>query len=253
MDTNSQASLGESQAALSESMAHPLLGKKQNDIQSLFNGIAPRYDLLNRLLSMNIDRWWREKAIDELAPREEGRYLDACAGTGDLAFALRKRFGGRRPRVYCSDFSVEMVRRGNRKGRGPRFLAGDTLQLPFADDTFDGAMVGFGIRNVENLHGGLQELRRVIRPGGRLILLEFTPMQNRLLRPVVDFYCRKIMPQIGNILSGSRVRAYSYLNASMETWPDGERLAERMREAGYKGVRWRPLFPGLVALHRGFR
>lgn len=237
---------------------HPYLDRGSTRIQSLFDHIAPRYDLLNHLLSLNMDRAWRRRAIAALAPRTGGVYLDACAGTGDLAFALAARLPAR---VFAADFSTEMLRVGLRKGRAaarrgggaPRFLAGDTLRLPFADGAFDGAMVGFGIRNVERLAAGLRELRRVLRRDGRLVILEFTPMRNRLLRPAVSFYTNQILPRVGNLISGSKERAYSYLQESMRSWLDGDALAKALTDAGFRSVRWRTLLPGIVALHVGER
>ncbi|MFQ5655329.1 MAG: class I SAM-dependent methyltransferase, partial [Planctomycetota bacterium] len=158
--------------------------------------------------------------------------------------------------VVADDFSLPMLRLGVAKARArgggfPRFLAADTLMLPFEARTFDGAVVGFGIRNVERLDEGLRELERVLRPGARLVLLEFTELRNPLLGPCFRLYLRKVLPAVGNWVSGSRERAYSYLQSSVDHWPDGDGLAEQMRRAGFRGVTWRPLFPGNVALHAG--
>jgi len=237
--------------------AHPYLDKEQGKIQGLFDAIAPRYDFLNHALSFELDRLWRRRAVAELRPRGDGIYLDACCGTGDLSFSIR-RAGDRLspPRVVGTDFSLGMLRRAARKGRGigaPRFLAGDTLRLPFADRSFDGAAVAFGIRNVEDLDGGLRELARVVRPGGRIVILEFTPISVPVFGALFDFYLERILPRIGNWISGSGERAYSYLHDSIRRWPDGEALADRLRAAGICAVRWRALFPGNVALHSGTR
>jgi len=239
------------------SAAHPYLDKEQRKIQGLFDSIAPRYDFLNHALSFELDRWWRRKAVVELRPRAGGVYLDACCGTGDLAFALERAGGRELPlRVIGADFSLGMLRRAARKGSGagsPRFLAGDTLRLPFADRSFDGAAVAFGIRNVQDLDGGLRELARVVRPGGRVVILEFTPISVPVFGPLFNFYLERILPRIGNCISGSGERAYSYLNDSIRRWPDGEALADRLRGAGMCAVRWRKLFPGNVAVHAGIR
>ena len=135
----------------------------------------------------------------------------------------------------------------------PTFLAGDTLRLPFADGAFDGAAVAFGIRNVEDLDGGLRELTRVVRPGGRVVLLEFTPLRVPVFGPIFNFYLERVLPRLGNWISGSDEGAYSYLHDSIRRWPDGETLTERMRSAGICAIRWRSLFPGNVALHAGTR
>lgn len=241
--------------------AHPYLDKDGGKIRGLFDAIAPKYDLLNHLLSLNIDRWWRRVAVRELAPTANGRYLDACTGTGDLSFSLLREIrsrGGKpetdRPQVFSSDFSLPMLRVGQKKSRSgtrPRFLQGDTLHLPFGDGTFDGAMVGFGIRNVADLLAGLEELRRVLRQGAPLVLLEFTALNFPIVGPIFEFYSEKILPRIGNLLSRSPDDAYTYLHESIERWPKGEELVGIMREAGFKGARWQRLMPGNVAIHVG--
>ncbi len=237
-------------------VAHPFLDKEQRKIQGLFDSIAPRYDLLNHLLSFQLDRRWRRLAVGELRPRRGGTYLDACCGTGDLGFSLLRGFERSEIRVIGADFSLGMLKLAVRKGEEgsrPHFLAGDTLRLPFADGTFDGAAVAFGIRNVEDLAGGLRELTRVVRPGGRVVLLEFTPLHVPFVGPLFHFYLAKVLPRIGNWISGSDERAYSYLNESIRRWPEGEALSDQMRAAGVCAVRWRSLFPGNVALHAGTR
>lgn len=241
------------------SAAHPYLDKRQRKIQGLFDSIAPKYDFLNHLLSLHLDRLWRRRAVAELRPAPGGLYLDACCGTGDLGFSLLSgRAAPEDARVVGADFSLEMLRHGQRKAgaggaRAPRFLAGDTLRLPFADRTFDGAAVAFGIRNVEDLDAGLCELARVVKPGGQVVILEFTPMRVPVVAPLFHFYLERVLPRLGNWISGSDERAYTYLNESIRRWPDGETLAERMRGAGLCAIRWRGLFPGNVALHAGTR
>lgn len=235
---------------------HPYLDKDQGKIRRLFDAIAPRYDLLNHLLSFNIDRWWRRVAVRELHLERDGCYLDACTGTGDLSYSLLRELRplGGHHRVFSSDFSLPMLQLGQKKrrpGTSPRFLAGDTLELPFAADTFDGAMVGFGIRNVADLHEGLVELRRVLRRGRRLVLLEFTSLDVPLVGPVFEFYSERVLPRIGNLLSRSPDDAYTYLHQSIQRWPKGDELVEILRGAGFKGARWRRLFPGNVAIHVG--
>ncbi|MEE8141710.1 MAG: ubiquinone/menaquinone biosynthesis methyltransferase [Planctomycetota bacterium] len=234
--------------------AHPFLNKDRQRIRTLFDHVAPRYDFLNHLLSFNLDRIWRRSAIAEL-PREGVRFLDACAGTGDLSIALcRQRESAM---VYATDFSLPMLATGQAKAQRfqgqLRFLAGDTLRLPFADSTFHGAAVAFGIRNVEHLEAGLKELGRVLAPGGKLVLLEFTPYRNRWLRPFFHLYTHRLLPAVGNWLSGSRERANPYLQQSVDRWPTGDELAAELENAGYRDVSWRALFPGNVALHTGQR
>lgn len=240
------------------SAAHPYLDKEHEKIQGLFDSIAPRYDFLNHFLSLGIDLRWRNHAVAALDPQSGGRYLDACCGTGDLGVAILKegerqrRDGGEPLTVIGSDFSRGMLHQGARKRKTPhrpQLLAGDTMQLPFPDATFDGATVAFGIRNVQDLPAGLHELARVIRPGGRVVLLEFTPLEVPVFGPLFHFYLEHVLPRIGNFISRSRSRAYTYLNDSIRRWPDGETLADRLREAGFCAVQWRALFPGNVALH----
>lgn len=233
---------------------HPFLDKEGTKIQSLFDEIAPRYDSLNRLFSGFIDLWWRKKAVKSLRAKPGHLVLDACCGTGDLSFALLDQVP--EADVIGSDFSHAMLSSGKkraRKGSRPTLVHADTMHLPFKDQTFDGVMVGFGIRNVVNLDAALLELRRVMKPGGRLMILEFTEVQSRSLRPFIDFYQSKILPTVGNLLSGSRVRAYSYLDESVRDWPSAERLADKIRATPFHSVKWRALLPGNVAIHEAIR
>ncbi len=256
MAENSSTPTSQTAATVSDSPGgHPFLNKEHRKIRQLFDGIAPRYDFLNHVLSLNLDHRWRRQAIGQLQKKDQGRYLDACCGTGDLTLALCKALRSfKDTEVVGSDFSLPMLQRGHHKGHEKgapaQWLAGDTLHLPFADESFDGITVGFGIRNVEDLDGGLTELRRVLKPGGRLVLLEFTQAP-AVIRPCVDFYCNRLLPRIGNWLSGSPDNAYSYLNQSIGQWPKGPILAGRLEDCGYQEVRWQRLFPGNVALHRG--
>jgi demethylmenaquinone methyltransferase/2-methoxy-6-polyprenyl-1,4-benzoquinol methylase len=250
--------VSDSSVSNSPDPSHPFLDKPGEKIQGLFDEIAPRYDILNRLLSFNIDLWWRNRAVQSLRLKPGHMILDACCGTGDLSMAALK--AEPKIEVVGSDFSMQMLLNGDRKrraksgsARGPKLVQADTLQLPFRDHTFDGAMVGFGMRNVSDLAAGLRELSRVLKPGGRLMILEFTPMTNRVLRPFSDWYQGTILPALGNLLSGSRVKAYSYLDESVKDWPDGDRFAEIIRRTPFHAVRWKPLFPGNVAVHEAVK
>lgn len=253
LETNTRSPHREESVGSMPSPAHPFLDKDRRKIRTLFDNIAHRYDFLNHLLSFNLDRRWRRRAIEALGPVSGGTYLDVCCGTGDVAFELEKRHGDD-VRVIASDFSVPMLQGGVQKRRRleqsrPYFLAGDTLHLPFAPDSFDGVTVSFGIRNVENFEGGAGEVARVLRPGGRFVILEFTPLRNRVLRPFFNLYCHGIVPFIGNLVSGSRERAYSYLQQSIDRWPAAPELADRLRAVGFSEVEWSVLFPGNVAMH----
>lgn len=230
----------------------PARGQERGrQVRRLFSEIAPRYDLLNHVLSLNVDRGWRRRAIRELGweAHPGGRYLDACAGTFDLSLELARRpgFGGR---VVGSDFALPMLVRGAPKLRGAPVapLCADALRLPFPDGAFDGATVGFGVRNLSDLDRGLGEFRRVLRPGARLIVLEFTTPPNRLLRALYLFYFHQVLPRVGRWVSG-HPWAYSYLPASVSEFPGPRELADRMRAAGFREARWSLLSGGIAALH----
>ena len=226
-------------------------------VRAMFGGIARHYDLLNHLLSANLDRGWRRAAVRQIPARSPGPALDLCCGTGDLAVDLIQQ--DRASTVICCDFSHAMLTLARdkfaRRGIHDRchVVEADALRLPFADGAFDAVTVGFGIRNVENLEAGLAELRRVLCVGHRLVLLEFTPLANRFLRPFANFYSRVVLPRIGNVISRSSDDAYGYLNDSIGRWHDGESLAQVLESVGFEDVGWRPLFPGNVALHWGQR
>jgi len=234
--------------------ATPSRGKdRERQVQTIFSEIAPRYDLLNHVLSLNIDRRWRRKAVDRLgwegAP--EGVYLDACAGTYDLSLELARR-PAFRGRVVASDFARPMLVEGMGKLDSAPIspVCGDVLRLPFPDGTFHGATVGFGVRNLSGLQDGLVELRRVLRPGGRLVILEFTTPPNRLIRAGYLFYFHRILPVVGRLVSG-HPWAYTYLPESVKEFPGPEGLADRIREAGFSEASWELLTGGIAAIHVG--
>lgn len=227
----------------------------------MFSGISRRYDFLNHLLSLNRDRSWRRRTARELAIRKEDRILDACTGTGDLALELSQyvdqAVGGH---VIGADFCPEMVAIGERKRRQREeercsLVVADTLSLPWADETFDVVTVSFGIRNLCDLGAGLRELRRVLKPGGRIALLEFTPPRGAFLRSLFALYLLPLLPWIGRMFSRSSkgAEAYSYLPASVMEFPDPASLEELIREAGFDSVRHRLMTVGIVALHLGHR
>jgi demethylmenaquinone methyltransferase / 2-methoxy-6-polyprenyl-1,4-benzoquinol methylase len=210
-------------------------------VEAMFDRISPVYDAMNRLMTAGLDRRWRRLAAEAVvAPGDE--VLDACCGTGDLALAA-ERAGGR---VTGLDFAERMLERARRKSASVRWVRGDALALPFADATFDAATVGFGIRNVEDLEGGLRELARVLRPGGRLACLEITRPRG-LLRPFFRLWFDGLVPLAGKVLPGGA--AYSYLPASVRRFPGPEDLAGVMRRAGFEGIEWRLLGGGIVCLH----
>ena len=233
----------------------PASEEKAAAVRRMFSSIAPRYDLLNHLLSANIDRVWRRRAVDRLgwerAP--EGTYLDNCAGTLDLAVELAGREGFR-GRVVGSDFTYPMLERGAPKlARLPIEPAcADALQLPFPDRRFDGATVGFGVRNLADLDAGLREMARVLKPGARLVILEFTTPGWQPFRALYLGYFLRVLPLVGRLVSRHST-AYTYLPESVRQFPEPPELAARMRAAGFDGVEWKTLTGGIAALHWGVR
>jgi demethylmenaquinone methyltransferase / 2-methoxy-6-polyprenyl-1,4-benzoquinol methylase len=242
-------------ALLSEADSAAAGVDKRRYVRRIFSEIAPRYDLLNHVLSLNVDRGWRRRAIASLGweAHPEGTYLDLCAGTLDVAVELA-RCPGFQGAVIGADFAEPMLRAGRRKA--PRDIVGpvvaDALELPLADASVAGAIVAFGIRNVVDLDAGLREAWRVIRPGGRFVVLEFTTPDSAVVRAAYHAYFHHLLPVVGGAVSGHR-SAYQYLPRSVEHFPDAEELAERMRGAGFSGVRWKRLTMGIAALHVGER
>jgi demethylmenaquinone methyltransferase / 2-methoxy-6-polyprenyl-1,4-benzoquinol methylase len=209
----------------------------------MFDRIAPVYDAMNRAMTAGLDRRWRaETARAVVSPGD--RVLDSCCGTGDLAIACL-RAGGR---VTALDFSERMLDRARRKSDEIEWVEGDALAQPFADGSFDAATVGFGVRNLEDLGKGLGELRRVLRPAGRLAILEITTPRG-LMRPFYKLWFDGLVPLAGKLLPGGS--AYSYLPASVRRFPEAKELAELMESAGFEQVRYRFFAGGIVALHTG--
>jgi demethylmenaquinone methyltransferase/2-methoxy-6-polyprenyl-1,4-benzoquinol methylase len=229
--------------------------EKRAYVRQMFSDIAPRYDLLNHLLSMNIDKGWRRKAIRELCLEQtpDGRYLDLCAGTLDVGAQIT-RTAGFDGMVIGADFAEPMLRQGLGKASKDHLVpvTADALELPIASQTMDGAIVAFGIRNVADLDAGLREVLRVLNRGGRFVILEFSTPSVPIIRGLYLFYFKNILPVIGRLISGHRT-AYSYLPQSVANFPDREKLAERMRRAGFTNVRWRQLTFGIAAIHVGER
>jgi demethylmenaquinone methyltransferase/2-methoxy-6-polyprenyl-1,4-benzoquinol methylase len=212
-------------------------------VRRMFDRIAPVYDVMNRLMTAGLDQRWRRITADA-AVRPGDRVLDACCGTGDLALAAVAAGG----RVTGLDFSERMLDRAQGKSSDVAWVRGDVLSLPFGDESFDAVTVGFGMRNLEDLGRGLEELRRVLRPGGRLAVLEIT----RPRGPLALFYrlwFDGLVPLAGKVLPGGG--AYAYLPASARRFPGPSELAERMRHAGFDPVVYRLFAGGIVALHVG--
>lgn len=224
---------------------------RERQVRRIFSEIAPRYDLLNHVLSLNVDRAWRRRAVDALGWRDapDGLYLDACAGTCDLSLELADRleFQGR---VVAADFAWPMLSEGLEKLEGRRILplCGDTLRLPVGEGIFHGAMVAFGVRNLSDLDAGMRELHRVLRPGGRLVILEFTLPTNPVVRAGYLFYFNRILPLVGRIVSG-HPWAYRYLPESVKEFPEPPELGRRLENAGFREVEWTTLTLGIAAIH----
>jgi demethylmenaquinone methyltransferase / 2-methoxy-6-polyprenyl-1,4-benzoquinol methylase len=212
-------------------------------VRTMFDRIAPVYDAMNRAMTAGLDRRWRaETARAVVSPGD--RVLDSCCGTGDLAIAAQ-RAGGR---VTGLDFSQRMLERARAKSDEIEWIEGDALALPFADASFDAATVGFGARNLDDLEGGLRELRRVLKPGARVGILEIT-RPHGVLRPFYKLWFDGLVPLAGKLLPGGC--AYTYLPASVRRFPEAKELSELMQAAGFEQVRYRLFAGGIVALHTG--
>ena len=222
-------------------------------VRGMFGRVAPRYDLANHLLSFNIDRYWRAHTVRrtaEILERSDARVLDICCGTGDLVLALARNG---RP-VLGSDFCHPMLVAAHQKVQKQRAPAtlfeSDALNLPLRNASLDLLTVAFGFRNLANYESGLAEMRRVLRPGGMAAILEFTTPPNAIFGAVYHLYCRRILPHIGGLISGSR-DAYTYLPESVRKFPTAGELASMMGRAGFSEVKFEYLTGGIVALHTG--
>lgn len=238
----------EAQAAATDGGA-----SKRVYVRRIFSEIAPRYDLLNHLLSFNIDRAWRRKALTALAweRKPTGTYVDVCAGTLDVSAQLA-RCDGFAGRIIGADFAEPMLRAGRGKVSDATVspVVSDALQLPMRANSASGAIVAFGIRNVADLDAGLREVFRVLEPGARFVILDFTTPRIRAVRAFYHFYFHQVLPRIGALVSG-HATAYTYLPRSVASFPPEDKLADRMREAGFTDVQWKSLTFGIAAIHRG--
>jgi demethylmenaquinone methyltransferase/2-methoxy-6-polyprenyl-1,4-benzoquinol methylase len=233
-----------------------LLDKREARIRRMFNHIAPSYDFLNHLLSLNIDHYWRWRTTRIVPPRGSAPILDLCTGTGDLALAYDRAAGGR-VQIVGADFCHEMLVRAESKvnrggaGRRVRFLEADAQQLPFPDNHFQISAVAFGLRNITDTDRGIAEMVRVTQQGGTVAILEFSQPRGRLFGRFYRFYFRRVLPLIGQTISRSQDNAYRYLPASVLEFPDGAALAERLRHHGLIDVAWHPLTFGIATLYVG--
>jgi demethylmenaquinone methyltransferase/2-methoxy-6-polyprenyl-1,4-benzoquinol methylase len=225
-------------------------------VRDMFTSIAPRYDLLNHVLSFNVDRfwWWRTaRRFETILNRPDARVLDLCCGTGDMTFALRRRAGSENLQILGADFSHAMLQRAAAKGRGTtlRWIEADALRLPFPDGHFDLVTSAFGFRNLADYDAGLREIARVLAPGGECGILDFGE-PGGLIGRGYRVYFKKVLPFIGTMLSGVR-GPYAYLPASVERFPAPDEMLVRMRQAGFREASWTPYTFGIAGLYRGVK
>ena len=229
---------------------------KKEEVREMFDNIAPKYDLLNHTLSMSIDRVWRRRVVGEVRRAKPGRILDVATGTGDLAIAMARRI--RDVQVLGVDLSEQMLAVARRKiearGLNGRIVLdrGDAERLAVADASVDVATVAFGVRNFGDLGAGLRELARTIKPGGKVVILEFSRPRNRVFRALYEFYSYKILPRIGGLVSRDK-RAYEYLPASVGEFPAPEEFMAMMARAGFRNCRARSQSFGIAQIYIGER
>jgi len=223
-------------------------------VREMFTEIAPRYDLLNHLLSFNVDRlWWRRAAgsFRDILQSPDARVLDLCCGTGDMTFALKRRAGKSTPKILGADFSHTMLQRASKKSAGTslRWVEADALQLPFPDEHFNLVTSAFGFRNLADYDAGLREIVRVLRPDGRSGILDFGEPSG-LMGSLYRIYFKHVLPAVGTVISGVK-GPYAYLPASVERFPEPAEMLERMRAAGFREASWTPYTFGIAGLYTG--
>ncbi|NED94524.1 demethylmenaquinone methyltransferase [Phytoactinopolyspora alkaliphila] len=229
-------------------MIRASLDKQPSDVAAMFDDVAERYDITNDVLSLGQDRYWRRAAERAVRPLPGEKILDLAAGTGTSS----EPFQAAGATVVPCDFSLGMLRAGKRRRADLPFVAGDATRLPFADASFDAVTISFGLRNVHDPDTGLREMLRVTRPGGRLVVCEFSHPTWRPFRTVYVEYLMRALPPVARKIA-SNPDAYVYLAESIRAWPDQAGMAQRLQRAGWVGVRWRDLSGGIVALHYGVR
>lgn len=229
---------------------------KAGMVHGVFTNVASKYDIMNDVMSMGIHRVWKDALMDWLVPRDGQRLLDVAGGTGDVAF----RFLGRAPgaRATVLDMTESMLIEGQKRAEAAQmaekldWIVGDAMALPFEDNTFDRYTISFGIRNVTRIPDALSEAFRVLRPGGRLMVLEFSQLPNDGLQKLYDLYSFNVIPRMGQLIAGDR-DSYQYLVESIRRFPDQETFAQMIRDAGFEQVSFRNLSMGIAALHSGWK
>lgn len=229
---------------------------KAGMVHEVFSSVASKYDIMNDVMSGGIHRIWKDAMMDWLAPRPGQKLLDVAGGTGDVAFRFLKRAGD--AHVTVCDMTEPMLIEGRKRAEAAEmadkldWVVGDAMALPFADNSFDVYTISFGIRNVTRIEDALSEAYRVLRPGGRLMVLEFSQIPNDLLQKIYDLYSFNIIPRMGQMVAGDR-ESYQYLVESIRKFPPQERFAQMIREAGFGNVSFRNLSLGIAALHSGWK
>lgn len=228
--------------------------KSGSRIRQMFGEIAGRYDFMNHFLSGGTDIYWRWRTVRLAKPVGDSPILDVCTGTGDLAFSWRKA-AAQGTSVVATDFTHGMLQLAEKKrtDRDVVFMEADTQELPFSDDTFQLVSVAFGLRNVSSTIGGLEEMTRVCRPGGRVVVLEFSLPDNKLLSRAYQWYFRNILPKLGQLLVRNRQAAYEYLPQSVAEFPCGDQLTEIMEEAGLEKTSFKKLTGGIATVYIGYK
>jgi demethylmenaquinone methyltransferase/2-methoxy-6-polyprenyl-1,4-benzoquinol methylase len=226
-------------------------------VRRVFDSVAPRYDLMNDLMSAGVHRLWKSAMIDVANPRPGERFLDVAGGTGDIAFRIARRQGERVDVTVC-DINAAMLAVGRERAinrglvKGLIWTTGDAEKLPFPDRSFDGFTIAFGLRNVTDIDQALREARRVLKPGGRFLCLEFSKVSSAPIARAYDAYSERALPLLGRLVAGD-AESYRYLHESIRRFPPQRELARRMVAAGFGNVGWRNMTMGVVALHTGWR
>lgn len=224
------------------------LDKHHDDVASMFDGVAKRYDLMNSIMTMGAVDHWRDLVVEAVEPAPGQTILDLAAGTGTSSAT----FAAHGAEVYPTDISMGMLQVGHQRQPGLHFVAGDATRLPYADDSFDAVTISYGLRNVENTPAALAEMLRVTRPGGRLVVCEFSTPTWSPFRHLYKDYLLAAIPAMARLAASNR-EAYDYLAESILAWPDQRTLADLMADAGWQAVAWRNICGGIVALHRAWK
>ena len=228
-----------------------------NQIQAMFNAVAPKYDFLNRLLSVGCDRHWRKTAVSEFQSFEDKAFLDVATGTADIPLEIGKRYP-KPTQIVGMDFSLSMLELGNKKisnnklSKAIKLIPGSAENIPFKDQSFDGVITSFGVRNFTDAKQGLGEMHRILKPNGKIVVLEFSFPKNMILQWLYRYYFEKILPITGRIISGHKI-AYSYLPSSVVNFPQGETFKKMLECSGFKNISLKPLTLGIVTLYKGIK